>query len=385
MDENCFVLLTDDIDISADVDSNKVIRIRGGMKPSGNDVKWYTAPSTLPEYYSKWQEYDRLDLHDGKSSNDEVLSDGKYHPENRYVVYSSIKDTTIKIRPVDCKDLLATVKTAISPELPDHIARQAFAKLVAQRKDNPKIQHVICEIDDISDIIALEDIFAVIDSVDSIEHDILKNEIKLYIFEAHRVYHPTLDDKIKAYNDIKKRVEAGFYKKKLEYLDILRYTPDMEPQNRDAYLRCGVLPQEGETSEHVYDRVKSYVEQLYRDFERYKDSFEEMDKNIFSKLPRAIATERDDWDQRYNDEAITEAMVAGYMRFFSGLYISNDAEVSIIENADKRRRFRYNRTFQVTTLAVFDSDCIQLEKLIDVEEIRQKNVEKKQKQQEMER
>ena len=116
-----------------------------------------------------------------------------------------------------------------------------------------------------------------------------------------------------------------------------------------------------------------------------KDSFEDMDKNVFAKLPRAIATERDDWDQRYNDEAITEAMVAGYMRFFSGLYISNDAEVSIIENADKRRRFRYNRTFQVTTLAIFDSDCIQLEKLIDVEEIRQKNVEKKQRQQEMER
>ena len=31
MEENCFVLLTDDIDISADVDSNKIIRIRGGM------------------------------------------------------------------------------------------------------------------------------------------------------------------------------------------------------------------------------------------------------------------------------------------------------------------------------------------------------------------
>ena len=181
MDENSFVLLTDDIDISADVNSNKIVRIRGGMKPSGNDVKWYTAQSELPEYYSKWQEYERLDLYDGKSANDEVLSDGKYHPECKYVVYSSLKDTTVRVRPTECRDLLSIVKTAISPDMPDHLARQAFAKLVAERKENPKIQHVICQIEDLSDIIALEDIFAVIDSVDSIEHDILKNEIKFII------------------------------------------------------------------------------------------------------------------------------------------------------------------------------------------------------------
>lgn len=383
--EEKFVLLTDDIDISADVDAKKIIRVRGGLKPSCNDIKWYTPPSSFPEYYSKWQEYDRMDLNDGKSSNDEVLDDGKYHPDTKYVVYSTLKSTTVRIRPVDCKDILSIVKTSISKDMPDDIARQAVAKLVGNKLDNPKVKHVICEIDDINDIIALEDIFAVIDSVDTIEHDILKNEIKLYIFDPHRIYHATEEDKIKAYNDIKRRVESGFYKKKLEYLDMLRYTPDMEPKNRNSYLRCGVIPEEGETSERCYDRIKSYVEQLYRDFERYKDSFEDMNKYVFSKLPRAVSTERNEWDMRYNDETITESLVQGYVRYFSGLYISSDAEVSIITQADPRRRFRYNRAFQVTTLAIFNSDALELEKLIDIEGIRQCNIEKRKQEQERNR
>ena len=84
-------------------------------------------------------------------------------------------------------------------------------------------------------------------------------------------------------------------------------------------------------------------------------------------------------DERYNDEAITEGMVQGLVRFFSGIYISADAEKNICYSLDRRRRFRYNRSFQVTTLGIFNSDALELEKVIDVEELREKNIEEKRK------
>lgn len=384
--EETFVLLTDDIDISAYVEAEDIVRVRGGLKPSCDDIKWYTPPSHLPEYYSEWQEYDRMDLNDGKSANDEVLDDGKYHPGVKHVVYSKLKDTTVRIRPSKCKDILAMVNSTFNKtEAADAVVRQTVAKLIGQRLENPKIKHVICEIADMSDVIVLEDIFAVIDSVDTIEHDILKNEIKLYIFDPHSICRVSEEDKYKAYLDIKRRVENGFYKKKLNFLDMLRYDKELEPKTRDSYLRCGVMLNEGENSEQCYDRVKSYLEQVYRDFERYKDSYEEFKIHILNKLPRAVSTERNKWDMRYNDEAITEALVQGYVRFFSGLYISSDAEMNICGSTDERRRFRYNRSFQVTNLAIFDSDALELQKIIDIEEIRLKNIEAKKREQQNER
>lgn len=380
--EETFVLLTDDIDISAYVEASDIVRVRGGLKPSCDDIKWYTPPSDSPEYYSEWQEYDRMDLNDGKSARDEVLDDGKYHPGVKHVVYSRLKDTTIRLRPSKCKEILSMVNSTFNKtEVADAVVRQTVAKLVSQRLEAP-VKHIICEIADMSDVIALEDIFAVIDSVDTIEHDILKNEIKLYIFDPHSICRVSEEDKYKAYLDVKRRVESGFYKKKLSFLDMLRYDKDIEPKTRDSYLRCGVTLNEGETSEQCYDRVKSYVEQVYRDFERYKDDYEQFKFNILNKLPRAISTERNKWDMRYNDEAITEALVQGYVRFFSGLYISADAEMNICGTTDERRRFRYNRSFQVTNLAIFDSDALELEKIIDIEEIRLKNIEAKKREQE---
>lgn len=377
--EEKFVLLTDEKDTYANVQAMDIVRVRGGLKPSCDSIKWYTPPSNFSEYYSKWQEYDRLDLNDGKSSNDEVLDDGKYHPGTSYVIYGALKQSTVRIRPSKYKDILALVNNTLNTkEASDSSVRKAVAKLVSKRLDDPTIEYVICEISDINDVITLEDIFAVIDSVDSIEHDILKNEIKLYVFDPHSICHVTEEQKYQAYLDVKRRVESGFYKKKLEFLDILRYDKEMEPKNRDSYLRCGVIPKEGETSEQCYDRVKSYLEQIYRDFERYKDNYEDFKVHIINKLPRAIATERNEWDRRYNDEAITEALVQGYVRFFSGIYISADAEMDICTTEDKRRRFRYNRSFQVTTLAIFDSQAMEQEKIIDIEAIRQKNIEQKQ-------
>lgn len=376
--EDKFVLLTDDCSNYTNIESKEIERVRGGLKPSSPNIKWYTPPSSFPEYYSKWQEYDRMDLTDGKSNNDEVLDDGRYNPGTRYVMYSSLKNETVMIRPSKFKDVLSNVYVSIKYQnIPDDIVRTVVAREIAKKIENPNIKYVICEIDDLSDVIALEDIFAVSDSIDSIEHDILKNEIKLYVFDPHSIYHASEDKKYKAYMDIKNRVENGFYKKKIEFLDMLRWDKTLEPKSRDSYLRCGVFPKEGESSEQCYDRIKSYLEQIYRDFERYKDNYEEFKSNIFKKLPRAVSPERNEWDERYNDEAITEALVQGYVRFFSGLYISSDAEKNICVEADRRRRFRYNRSFQVTTLAIFNSDALELEKVIDIEEIRLKNIEAK--------
>ena len=241
------------------------------------------------------------------------------------------------------------------------------------------VRNVICEIADLSDVIVLEDIFAVVDSVDSIEHDLLKNEVKLYVFDPFKVEHTTEEQKYKVYMDVKNRVEKGFYKKKLEFLDMLRWDKTMEPKNRDSYLRCGVMPNPGETSEQCYDRIKPYLEQLYRDFERCKDNYQEFKFKIINKIQRPVLTERNEWDERYNDEAITEALVQGCVRFFSGMYVSADAEKNICYNLDKRRRFRYNRSFQVTALAIFNSEAMELQRVIDIEELREKNILKKQK------
>ena len=377
MDEK-FVLLTDECSNYTNVQAKEIERVRGGLKASSEKIKWYTPPSNFPEYYSKWQEYDRMDLTDGKSNNDEVLDDGRYNPGTRYVMYSTLKDTTVRIRPSKYKEVLSRVYVSVKNQnVPDDIVRTLVAKEIGKELENPNIRHVICEIDDLSDIITLEDIFAVSDSIDPIEHDILKNEIKLYVFDPHSIYHASEEKKYKAYMDIKTRVENGFYKKKIEFLDMLRWDKTMEPKSRDSYLRCGVYPREGETSEQCYDRIKSYVEQIYRDFERYKDNYEDFRINILKKLPKAVSSERNEWDERYNDEAITEALVQGYVRFFSGIYISSDAEKNICINVDKRRRFRYNRSFQVTTLAIFNSEALELEKIIDIEEIRLKNIEAK--------
>lgn len=376
--EERFVLLTDDCSNYTNVQAKEIERVRGGLKPSSEKIKWYTPPSLYPEYYSKWQEYDRMDLTDGKSNNDEVLDDGKYNPGTRYVMYSTLKDTTIRVRPSAFKEILSSIYVQIKNQnIPDDIVRVAVAREIGKKLGNTSIRHVICEIDDLSDVIALEDIFAVSDSIDPVEHDILKNEIKLYVFDPHSIYHATEEKKFKAYTDIKNRVEKGFYKKKIEFLDMLRWDKSLEPKSRDSYLRCGVFPKEGETSEQCYDRIKSTLEQLYRDFERYKDNYEEFKMQIFKRLPRAVSPERNEWDERYNDEAITEALVQGYVRFFSGIYISSDAEKNICTETDKRRRFRYNRSFQVTTLAIFNSEALELEKVIDIEEIRLKNIEAK--------
>lgn len=382
--EDKFVLLADEKDTSVDITSDNIVSVSGGLKPNCKDIKWYTPPSKLPEYYSVWQEYDRMDLTDGKSSNDEVLDDGKYHPNKNFVIYGSLKETTVRIRPSKYKEILAMINnTNELKNVDDNTVRKAVAMAISKKLEMPSIKHVICEIDDMSDVIALEDIFAVIDSVDSIEHDILKNEIKLYVFNPNSICHVSEEDKYKAYLDIKRRVESGFYRKKLEFLDYIRYDKEMEPKNRDSYLRCGVIPNENESSEECFDRIKSYVEQLYRDFERYKDNYDEFKIRILDKLPKAISTERNEWDRRYNDEAITELMVQGYVRFFSGIYISQDAENDICTTEDKRRRFRYNRSFQVTTLAIFDSNAMQVDKIIDIEEIRQRNVERRKREKEL--
>lgn len=380
-----FVMLTDDCSNYTNVQAREIERIRGGLKPHSSQIKWYTPPSTMPEYYSKWQEYHRMDLTDGKASNDEVLDDGKYNPGTRYVMYGSLKDTTIRIRPTKCAEVLSKVYTSVKYEnVPDDIIRKVFAKELGKSLGNNNIKNVICEIDDLSDVIVLEDIFAVADSVDPIEHDILKNEIKLYVFDPYAVSHAEEDKKFKVYNDIKTRVENGFYTKKLEFLDMLRWDKTMEPKSRDAYLRCGVYPKEGETPEQCYDRVKSYLEQLYRDYERYKDNYEEFKMKIFRKIRRPVSPERNEWDERYNDEIISNLIVQGYVRFFSGLYISADSEKKICMTTDERRRFRYNRSFQTTALAIFDSDALELDKVIDVEEIRLKNIEAKKREQEQE-
>ena len=137
-----FVLLTDDNDTFADVTSDDIIRIRGGLKPSCDKIKWYTPESTLPEYYSKWQEYDRLDLSDGKSNNDEVLDDGKYNPGTKYVIYGSLREETVMIRPSKYKEILAMVSNTLTlKDASDEAVRQAVARLISKKLENPNIKY----------------------------------------------------------------------------------------------------------------------------------------------------------------------------------------------------------------------------------------------------
>ena len=176
----------------------------------------------------------------------------KYNPGTKYVIYGSLREETVMIRPSKYKEILAMVSNTLTlKDASDESVRQAVARLISKKLENPNIKYVICEIADMSDVIALEDIFAVIDSVDSVEHDILKNEIKLYVFDPHKIHHVTEEDKYKAYVNVKNRVESGFYKKKLEFLDMLRYDKTLEPKNRESYLRCGVLTKRGRDCRRV--------------------------------------------------------------------------------------------------------------------------------------
>ena len=50
--------------------------------------------------------------------------------------------------------------------------------------------------------------------------------------------------------------------------------------------------------------------------------------------------------------------------------------MDICTTDDKRRRFRYNRCFQVTNLAIFNSEAMYIDRIIEIEKIRQKNIEK---------
>ena len=56
-------------------------------------------------------------------------------------------------------------------------------------KKNPIVRNGEGFYELIEDIIALEDIFAVSESIDPIEHDILKHEIKLYVFDPNLIHY----------------------------------------------------------------------------------------------------------------------------------------------------------------------------------------------------
>ena len=103
--------------------------------------------------------------------------------------------------------------------------------------------------------------------------------------------------------------------------------------------------------------------------------------NIFRKIQKPVSPERNEWDERYNDEVIPVLVMQGIIKYFSGMYISKDSEKNIILSTDDRRRFRYGRVYNVDTLGVFDSTMFELEKVLDIEELRLKNINAKQKEQ----
>ena len=176
-----YITMTNDCSDYVYVDYRDIMNVTGGIKPHADAIKWYNPPSKYPEYYNQYHEYDRMDLSDGKANNDEILDDGRYNPGYRYIIYSSLKPTTVKIRPSQMKDVISRVYISTkSQEMPASILRQIMVKEVAMRLNNLNVTNVICVIEDLEDIIALEDIFAVSEAVDPVEHDILKNEIKLY-------------------------------------------------------------------------------------------------------------------------------------------------------------------------------------------------------------
>jgi len=381
MDEQ-FVTLTNDCSDYVYVEAKDIKSVSGGMKPNAENIKWYNPPSKYPEYYNEYHEYDRMDLTDGSSNNDEVLSDGKYNPGFRYVMYSRLKPTTLKVRPTQIKESLSKVYASTKLGIiPESILRQLLAKEVGLQLNNTECTNLVCVIEDINDLIVLEDLFGVSDAIDPVEHDILKNEIKLYIFDPKIIYNASEEKKYKEYMEIKNRIEKGFYKKKIEFLDMLRWNKNLEPKERTMFLRCGVYPQEGEEPERTYDRVKGKLEEIYREFERYKDDYEGFKINIFRKIQKCVLPERNEWDRRYNDEAITELLVQGIVKYFSALYISKDNEQKICMSLDERRRFRYGRVYNVDTLGVFDSSCLALDKIIDIEELKLKNIDSKKKEQ----
>lgn len=375
-----YITMTNDCSDYVYVDYRDIMNVTGGIKPHADAIKWYNPPSKYPEYYNQYHEYDRMDLSDGKANNDEILDDGRYNPGYRYIIYSSLKPTTVKIRPSQMKDVISRVYISTkSQEMPASILRQIMVKEVAMRLNNLNVTNVICVIEDLEDIIALEDIFAVSEAVDPVEHDILKNEIKLYVFDPNLIHRASEEKKHKAYMDIKTRIETGFYRKKLNFLDMLRWDKNMEPKERAMFLRCGVFPEEGEEPERTYDRIKIKLEETYSLFERYKNDYNAFKTNIFRKIQKPVNPERNEWDERYNDEVIPVLTMQGIIKYFSALYISKDSEKNIILSADDRRRFRYGRVYNVDTLGVFDSTLFNLDKVLDIEELRLKNIAAKQK------
>lgn len=377
-----YITMTNDCSDYVYVDAKDITNVTGGLKPHADAIKWYNPPSKYAEYYNEYHEYDRMDLSDGKANNDEVLDDGRYNPGYRYIIYSRLKQTTVKVRPSQVKDVIARVYNATKNSLmPASVLRQMMAREIAMHLNNLSITNVICSIEDINDVITLEDIFAVSESIDPIEHDILKNEIKLYVFDPNLIHYASDEKKFKAFQDIKNRLETGFYRKKINFLDMLRWDKNMEPKERAMYLRCGVIPEEGEEPERTYDRVKRKVEEIYSLFDRYKNDYEAFRMNIFRKIQKPVSPERNEWDERYNDEVIPVLVMQGIIKYFSGMYISKDSEKNIILSTDDRRRFRYGRVYNVDTLGVFDSTMFELEKVIDIEELRLKNINAKQKEQ----
>ena len=373
-----YVTMTNDCSDYVYVDYRDIINVTGGLKPHADAIKWYNPPSRYAEYYNEYHEYDRMDLSDGKANNDEVLDDGRYNPGYRYIIYSSLKPSTVKIRPSQLKDVISRVYISTKDQdMPATVLRQIMAKEVAMHMSNLSIKNLICVIEDINDVIALEDIFAVSEAVDPVEHDILKNEIKLYVFDPNYIHRASEEKKHKAYMDIKTRLETGFYRKKINFLDMLRWDKNMEPKERAMFLRCGVYPEDGEEPERTYDRVKLKLQEVYNLFDRYKNDYVAFKNNVFRKIQKPVSPERNEWDERYNDEVIPVLTMQGVIKYFSAIYISKDSEKNIVLSADDRRRFRYGRVYNVNTLGVFDSTIFNLDKVLDIEELRLKNLKAK--------
>ena len=373
-----YITMTNDCSDYVYVDYRDIINVTGGLKPHADAIKWYNPPSQYAEYYNEYHEYDRMDLSDGKSNNDEVLDDGRYNPGYRYIIYSSLKPTTVKVRPSQIKDVISRVYTSTKDQdMPATVLRQIMAKEVAMHMSNLSIKNLICVIEDLNDVIALEDIFAVSEAVDPVEHDILKNEIKLYVFDPNLIHRASEEKKHKAYMDIKTRLETGFYRKKINFLDMLRWDKNMEPKEREMFLRCGVYPEEREEPERTYDRIKLKLQEVYNLFDRYKNDYVAFKANVFRKIQKPVSPERNEWDERYNDEVIPVLTMQGVIRYFSAIYISKDSEKNIVLSTDERRRFRYGRVYNVNTLGVFDSTIFNLDKVLDIEELRLKNLKAK--------
>ena len=191
------------------------------------------------------------------------------------------------------------------------------------------------------------------------------------------IHRASEEKKHKAYMDIKTRLETGFYRKKINFLDMLRWDKNMEPKERAMFLRCGVYPEDREEPERTYDRIKLKLQEVYNLFDRYKNDYVAFKANVFRKIQKPVSPERNEWDERYNDEVIPVLTMQGVIRYFSAIYISKDSEKNIVLSTDERRRFRYGRVYNVNTLGVFDSTIFNLDKVLDIEELRLKNLKAK--------